>query len=263
MKGIDCEVIQDLLPSYSDQITSDQTNKLVFEHLQNCKKCEKAFKEMNKDINVEELYDQEEKINYLKEYKRNKRRNIIFAITITIIIINSIYLVLDYILPLIFEDTEFFVDISKINVEYMYKSTNYIGRDQIVCYLYSQRYKNIQATPYKVYKDDGSIEVHYIIVAKDLINGMFSNFNKSSYSGEYMYVGLEDETLEKDIDRIYIEDKLGNKKEIWNKYTKVQSKEEWAKWYIDDYVPEEIKEKYHMNYSNVEDTTANWRSLYE
>ncbi len=37
MRKVECDVIQDLLPSYIDKISTEATNALVEEHLQTCK----------------------------------------------------------------------------------------------------------------------------------------------------------------------------------------------------------------------------------
>ena len=42
----------------------------------------------------------------------------------------------------------------------------------------------------------------------------------------------------------------------------VQTEEEWEKWYIDNYVPEEIKEQYKMNYDNMPVDVTIWKKLY-
>lgn len=44
MKLIDCDIIQDLLPSYNDKISSKSTNDLVEEHLQKCENCRMVLK---------------------------------------------------------------------------------------------------------------------------------------------------------------------------------------------------------------------------
>ena len=36
MNKIPCEVIRDLLPSYIDELTSEITNQVIREHLENC-----------------------------------------------------------------------------------------------------------------------------------------------------------------------------------------------------------------------------------
>ena len=39
MEKINCNVIQDILPLYIDDVVSDDTKELVEEHLQNCEIC--------------------------------------------------------------------------------------------------------------------------------------------------------------------------------------------------------------------------------
>ena len=43
---------------------------------------------------------------------------------------------------------------------------------------------------------------------------------------------------------------------------KVQSEEEWRKWYIDSYVPKEIIDLYNMSYDNISVSTSVWKDLY-
>ncbi len=44
---MDCNVIMDLLPLYADDCCSDQSRRLVEEHIGSCKMCKKAFDSMN------------------------------------------------------------------------------------------------------------------------------------------------------------------------------------------------------------------------
>lgn len=87
MKQIDCDIIKDLLPSYIDKVSSKATNDLIEEHIETCKNCNDKLKEMNKEIDVKPLYSQEDKIDYLKGYRKNKIITIIFTIILTIDII--------------------------------------------------------------------------------------------------------------------------------------------------------------------------------
>ena len=41
-----CKLVQDLLPSYIDGVTSEDTKNFVEEHLKECKDCKKYFEEM-------------------------------------------------------------------------------------------------------------------------------------------------------------------------------------------------------------------------
>lgn len=45
-----CEVIQDLLPSYVDGLTSDESNELMKEHLSDCKACSEMHNEMKQEL---------------------------------------------------------------------------------------------------------------------------------------------------------------------------------------------------------------------
>jgi predicted anti-sigma-YlaC factor YlaD len=40
----DCEIVNDLLPLYIDDVCSKSSRGLVEEHLKNCKNCKKSFK---------------------------------------------------------------------------------------------------------------------------------------------------------------------------------------------------------------------------
>lgn len=50
MNNIECYVVCDLLPLYIDKACSDQTAKLVEEHLQSCEDCKKCYEEMNSNL---------------------------------------------------------------------------------------------------------------------------------------------------------------------------------------------------------------------
>ena len=69
MKEVNCEIIQDLLPSYIDNICSKSSRTLVEEHLKSCKKCKAEFDNMNKKMDTEKLSSQDNQIDYLKGYK--------------------------------------------------------------------------------------------------------------------------------------------------------------------------------------------------
>ena len=58
MNKKDCKIIQDLLPSYSDGITSQETNNYIEDHLKNCVECRDTLKNMNKEIELNENIEQ-------------------------------------------------------------------------------------------------------------------------------------------------------------------------------------------------------------
>lgn len=257
MKNVDCDVIEDLLPSYSDRISSVSTNKLVEDHLKKCSNCRKVLEGMAKDVDEPNINNQDKEIDYLRGYRKNRIISVIFAIILTITIIDGIYLFFEVILPFTFYDTEFFANINDINVEYMYKYKSINDKDMLFLYLYSEKYKELDETGRRVVENEGSKDIYLKIVAKHLIKPILRDVK--IVSGRDVLVDLND------ADRIYIEDKRGNIKEVWNKNMNVQSEEEWKHWYIDNYVPKEVKELYNMDYDTLNGayyTTGTWRHLY-
>ncbi|WP_164670094.1 zf-HC2 domain-containing protein [Virgibacillus doumboii] len=71
-----CKVIQDLLPLYVDNVTSNESNLLVINHLDECENCNQMYHDMKNDMsisshNVEELpeYNLKQLINRIKKRK--------------------------------------------------------------------------------------------------------------------------------------------------------------------------------------------------
>lgn len=50
-----CEVIQDLLPLYIDNICSNESRRMVSEHLENCDECQKLYKNMNQAVKQDSI----------------------------------------------------------------------------------------------------------------------------------------------------------------------------------------------------------------
>ncbi len=50
MNTLKCEVIQDLLPLYIDNVCSDESNRIVTEHLRECEVCQNMYENMKSEI---------------------------------------------------------------------------------------------------------------------------------------------------------------------------------------------------------------------
>ena len=50
-----CEIIRDLLPSYIEGLTSEESNQSIEDHLKTCPKCKKYFEEMQASITAPEI----------------------------------------------------------------------------------------------------------------------------------------------------------------------------------------------------------------
>lgn len=266
MKSINCELIQDLLPSYCDKISSNATNLLVEEHLGSCANCRKKFESLTKDLNIETLGNQQDEIDFLKGYRKRKRMSIIFAVTVVLIIMNIIFILLGNIFPKYFTGRDYPIyDLDAINLEYIYCVDE--PSNSLMFYLYSDKYKELDAYINQILNPStGGSEIAIHLVGKRELRPLAKrNVYASGYENSVQVGKSLSEPY--GIDRILIEDAYGNKKEIWNKDTKVMSRDEWARWYVNSYVPQEVKDKYHLDYDTVmykgHPVTGMWRHLYE
>ncbi len=50
-----CEIIRDLFPSYIDELTSEESNEAVEEHLEKCKECRDYLEAMKKGDAVRQI----------------------------------------------------------------------------------------------------------------------------------------------------------------------------------------------------------------
>lgn len=76
-------VFKDLVPSYIENLTSEETNRQMKEHMKQCKDCQEYFEEMKDDFLLELAQEQEsdsQGVDYLKKVRlKNKKK--IFVIT--------------------------------------------------------------------------------------------------------------------------------------------------------------------------------------
>lgn len=94
------DVFKDLLPSYLENLTSKETNKLMEEHMQGCLECRDYFEEMKEDLLIERNDEQgmeKKNIDYLKKV-RSKNRKKTFTVVMSSIIIFIIIGIGSYIL---------------------------------------------------------------------------------------------------------------------------------------------------------------------
>lgn len=82
-----CKIVQDLLPTYIEKMTSEETTEFIKEHLENCSECREIYNKMNIEIE-EEYIEDTEKIRIVKQYRRR-----IFTIKLAIILAIIIVLV--------------------------------------------------------------------------------------------------------------------------------------------------------------------------
>ena len=238
MNKKDCKIIQDLLPSYTDGITSQETNNYIEDHLKNCVECRDALKNMNKDIEVNENIEQTKELKYLRGFKNRRNIIVVLSILFTICLCIGILLVRVPINP------------DRFNVEWMYMSNN-----ELNIYL-NTNYSNIVVTG-KVENNEEGKEV-IIKVKGGIPNGI---------SGGYYGINASID-IDENIENIYIEGAFGKRKLIWSKNMDVMTKEEWGNWYIEEYIPEQLEGTQGIYYEDIKGkkqwiATPEWKLIYE
>ena len=85
MKNNECKIINDLLPNYISNLTSNETNKFIEDHLAECDKCKKVYEKMQKNLEINEIKEEEIQIKGFK--KINKKFRLLEIIIIILLII--------------------------------------------------------------------------------------------------------------------------------------------------------------------------------
>ena len=81
MNELNCAVVTDLLPSYAEGLTGEETNRLVEAHLAGCPACREALDAMRSDAPAENLSEPEQtEIEFLKKNRRRNRRILLGSI---------------------------------------------------------------------------------------------------------------------------------------------------------------------------------------
>jgi len=83
MKNNKCQIINDLLPNYVSNLTSDETNEFIRNHLKDCTTCQHIYEKMQKNINFNDKKYEEIQITGFKKIHRKFK---VFEITIIILL---------------------------------------------------------------------------------------------------------------------------------------------------------------------------------
>lgn len=83
------DIIKDLIPSYIDGMTSEESNRLIEEHVANCPACKKYLEDMKKTLAINTV-EETKKVDILKKVKKSNRKKVIYSILSTLGIITLI-----------------------------------------------------------------------------------------------------------------------------------------------------------------------------
>src|SRR5699024_4395510 len=84
---ISCNVIKDMLPLYVENLGSNETRKIVDEHINNCDDCKKELEEM-KASRISPMDTNTKPLEKIRDAMKKKRyQTIIFTTMITLVIV--------------------------------------------------------------------------------------------------------------------------------------------------------------------------------
>lgn len=134
-----CEVVQDLLPSYVDGLTSDVSNQAVEQHLKTCENCRNLYKEMREPMNGEDMSETNDgqkddskmssEIDYLKKIRKKNQMRILAAVLIVVIAVgigvwSKIYVIGEKVEQAEFVQADVVVENQKVSVQGMLLDTS-------------------------------------------------------------------------------------------------------------------------------------------
>lgn len=97
MMNMDHNIFKDLAPAYIDGLTSEETNKQMRKHIDQCEECRSYLHEMKEEIFIEDEKERKEEksnIDYFKKVRsKNRRKTIIIVSSLlsTFLILITIY----------------------------------------------------------------------------------------------------------------------------------------------------------------------------
>ena len=85
MSKLTCDVIKDLLPSYVDGICSEDSKRIVEEHLETCSECRQLM-DIMREAGIVEQKREEKQIAYMKKIKKYTGKKEIFSTVLTFLV---------------------------------------------------------------------------------------------------------------------------------------------------------------------------------
>ena len=179
-----CELIRDLFPSYIDGLTSEITNQVVEEHIQDCSSCKHILVKMKEDVAEAINLDEKQEIDFLKKMRQNIYKMVASSIFLVILLIVGIYISKTYLIgkPIYGDAVEF----KRLEV----KNTNLLGIDVV------SKDDSIAISSIEYTEEEGVVRIHLKCVKASLF------FKEGATVGKPFYIAKEE------IKRVYIGDRI-------------------------------------------------------
>ncbi len=158
-----CEVIRDLLPLYIDALTSEETNGIIKEHIDECEDCRAVLDRMIADSTAPVKTDDKKTIDFLKTTRKKNRKSVLIAALISIaaavvLVLTAVVLAVNFIPRDIDAD-----DASLIITV----------REEIVYLEGSADDKKLQLSGADVTAEDGIVKISLKAVRKNVFNNKY------------------------------------------------------------------------------------------
>lgn len=95
--NLTCEIVEDLMPSYIDGLTSEVTNKAVREHLSQCGKCNAKLDTMSEPYSEDKIEQEKKEIDFLKKNRRKNIRTKLISLLAVVLVVAVAVCTLPYI----------------------------------------------------------------------------------------------------------------------------------------------------------------------
>lgn len=89
--NLTCGLVRDLLPSYLEGLTAEETNEAVERHLASCPRCAAALEELREGAR-EEARAEPREVEYLKKVRRSGKKRVLLAVLATMAALLAVFL---------------------------------------------------------------------------------------------------------------------------------------------------------------------------
>lgn len=117
---MECKVIRDLIPLYKENMLSEESKKLVKEHLKTCSSCRNYYNLLAHDTDVE-IKNENESLSFLNNTIKNDKKNLV--IMIIALLVSIFLIIISYVskpLPIDYKDNLINIksDNENVNIEF-------------------------------------------------------------------------------------------------------------------------------------------------
>lgn len=87
--SISCEIIQDILPLYVEKLVSEESNKQIRDHIENCECCKQYYAKLTRELehdSMQKKKNDKNAVDYLKKIYKYQRNNFILGSVVSFLL---------------------------------------------------------------------------------------------------------------------------------------------------------------------------------